>query len=42
LYLKKQQGIAISSADTNSPNNLDVLIEKVDKANREIKVADNE
>ena len=40
--LRKQQGVATPSADTNSPNNLDVLNEKVNKANREIKVADNE
>ena len=40
--LRKQQGVATPQTDTNSPNNLDVLNEKVNKANREIKVADNE
>ena len=37
LKLRKQQGIAIPQTDTRSKNYLDILQERIDKSNREIK-----
>lgn len=38
--LRKQQGVSTTQTDTHSKNELDILQERVNKANREIKVVD--